>query len=977
MRNDALRTPWTASWIWRAGDRWTVDCHLLARHEFDLPAGVEHASLRIGAFTDYKLLVNGTYIGRGPCQSDPYRYHSFDTIEVAAALRPGRNTIAIVCHNYGIGLHWHLRGPGGLIAQLDVETADGAITVATGSDWRICRATSFAQNSPRMFWASGFMETFLGGESDDRWLLPHFDDGDWEQPEVEALDLATPRGTLIARDIPLLQEFASYPVAVERGEFLLRGVHAVSFDGLIARGDVGLVYARTAVFSPDQLRGTLHLECDDACKLFVNGELVVEQGYDETFARTRIWRALDDYEQLHDGMGPAGFVKPVTLHAGWNSVLVVVDCGPRHWGFTLAFRDPEGAARDLRCKLDGRGGDGWRISGPFASSGLADSLDTVSGLPADMPEASPVLCDPFDYRKVTDYATLMRYEQRRPIVVQHDMNGPLMVRQGEYCVFDLGMVRAGYPSLSLDTHGRTIVDVGYSQILNPDHRIAYSGNGQVKYVDRVVLPGGRRTWQPLQRRTCRYVHISCREGSVTVSASFAALTYPVGDAGVFECSDPQLNRIWEISRYTTHLLMQNGYQDCLRREESTLNHSSFNFTSRAAALCFGDQALARHALRTAIRTQNESGWFQGQGISSPNNDEPTEMLWWVIFLRDYWLYTGDFDFLREVYPAMEDTLRYMAKAVNRHGLLDGRNWPLFRPGQGVYLDDSQLAGPYLGAFAGELAGDNILYYGALRAAADLAHGLNDEARAGLYERKARRVRSGLNERLWDSAAGRFADWRKGEELAAAGHPVFTIAAHYFQVPEGDHIERAFHHLCHDLGLPSEDRPDYPLTTFGFYFYFLEVLYQHDRDDLAYELLRRYYGRWLEAGGTTFGEHFRLSDLAGKARLDSEYEVHAYGTSAHLHFYTHILGVRPESAGFGRAVIAPHPGDLKWAHGAMWTPHGIISIAWELRDDQFRIDVGAPEGVDWTVIPPAGFSGAQVIVNGCAGARGDGTLTEVR
>ena len=409
--------------------------------------------------------------------------------------------------------------------------------------------------------------------------------------------------------------------------------------------------------------------------------------------------------------------------------------------------------------------------------------------------------------------------------------------------------------------------------------------------------------------------------------------------------------------------MQNGYQDCLRREESTLNHNSFNYASRAAALCFGDTAAARHALRAAISTQNESGWFQGQGISAPNNDKPTEMLWWVIFLRDYWQYTADSDFVRETYEAMRAALRYVAKAVSRHGLLDGRNWPLCRQGQGIYLDDAQLSGAYLGYFPGELAGDNILYYGALRAAAELARCMSDEAQADLYERKAARARRGLDERLWDGATGRYADWRKDGRLSDTGHPIFTIAAQYFGVPAEDRVRDVMRYLCDDLGLPTAERPDYPLTTFGFYYYFLDVLFRHGCDDLAYDLLRRYYGRWLEAGATTFGEHFRLADLAGKERLDSEYEVHAYGTSAHLIFYTHILGLRPEAPGFSRAVIAPHPGDLTWARGRMWTRHGPVYVDWTVRGERLTVRIDAPAGVEWTFVRPPGFAREQVQVNG--------------
>ena len=83
-------------------------------------------------------------------------------------------------------------------------------------------------------------------------------------------------------------------------------------------------------------------------------------------------------------------------------------------------------------------------------------------------------------------------------------------------------------------------------------------------------------------------------------------------------ADALLNDIYEASVYTTELLMQHGYQDCLKREQGTLNTSSFNYASRAAACAFGDYALARKTLRLALQTRNETGWFDSHGLSSPN-----------------------------------------------------------------------------------------------------------------------------------------------------------------------------------------------------------------------------------------------------------------------------------------------------------------------------------------------------------------------
>ena len=185
------------------------------------------------------------------------------------------------------------------------------------------------------------------------------------------------------------------------------------------------------------------------------------------------------------------------------------------------------------------------------------------------------------------------------------------------------------------------------------------------------------------------------------------------------------------------------------------------------------------------------------------------------------------------------------------------------------------------------------------------------------------------------------------------------------------------YLTDELGLPTAE-PGYPLGTFGYYYYFLEVLFRHGRDDLAYELLRRYYGAWVRAGAphdlqtgrgvpgagaTTFGEHFSLSHLAGRTSIPYEYEVHAYGTSAHLHFYNNILGVRPLEPGFRRLRIAPQPGDLQWARGQLATPLGTVRVAWQVEEGAFALNVELPETCAYEVEPPARYARCQVRVNG--------------
>lgn len=966
---------WKASWIWLHQAEWSVNCYVLTRKVFTLDSSPKTATLRISAYSDYVLYLNGRLLGRGPEWNDA-DLQSYDVYDIRAALHQGSNIIAIVAHNYGIGTHWSPRGRGALIAQIDVD--DGALTVASDSTWKMRRGEAWISTSPRMFWSAGFLETFDFNRWDPAWIEARYDDSGWDVPQIIGRPPVKPWSNLSRRQIPLLDVIPVSSTAIETGRLALRPLHAVRFHNILPAGRTGIVYAATSMLASEPRDIALRVECDDAFRLFVNGEQVAYQGYSEEFSRTRLWRGKDEYDQVHFGMGEVQYgtgneaivygqrrAAHVRLQTGANHILVVVDHGTAGWGLLLDVADP---STDMPVNLAfgaGAGREGkWSLFGPFDSTGFNDSLDHVESRVEALKSSESTAYYPFDYTHPTDYATLMAGERRRgrPAVTPNDV----VLNEGDYAIFDLGNIYAGYPRIEVESRSPgAILDVGYSQILTPDRRVLLASYGTIRYVDRLLLRQGTQEWQAIERRTGRYLHVSCRAGRRVKlrSASFDSTRYPTHVVGSFQSSDRLLNDIWKTSVYTTQLVMQQGYQDCLKREQGTLNTSSFNYASKAAAYSFGDYALARKTLRQAIRTQDRSGWFDSHGSSSPNSDEPSLCLWWAIWLADYYLVSGDTAFVQEVFDALEDNIRYWNKGINRFGLIEGRNRPTIARGETVYMDDGTNNGRYKGNFDGELIGLNIVYFAALRSAGFLASELGRKEASASYERRANRVRKSVDARFWDAQRQLYRDWRLDDELAPTHNAIFQIAMLHFGLVADERAARLVSYLTDEVGPPTEQKADYPLSTFGFYHYFLEVLYRNGASQAALDVTRRFYGRWLELGATTFGEIFKVSDYKGKSGLDTEYEVHAYGTSALAHFYTNILGIRPLLAGFRKVAIAPRPGDLSWAAGQMATPRGLVKVAWKVSDGRFELEVSLPDEMPFEVQKPAGFAHYQVQVNG--------------
>lgn len=959
---DPSEPSWSASWIWLQGEAYSVNVHLQARKEFNVSNPGKQARLRISAYSDYIVYINGQRVGRGPEWNDP-EYQTYDVYDVGRFLVSGRNVIGVVAHNYGIGTHWSRRNRGGLIAQLDF---DGSESIGTDATWKIERGDAWLNNSPRIFWSAGFLETFDFRRYDSAWLRPGFDSTSWHTPEVLGRPPVSPWIRLLRRQIPLLKETLVPASGIETGHSKLPSVHAVRFDKILPAGQSGIVYAETTLQLEQDREVDFHIECDDAFRFFLNGEQRASFGYDETFARTRLWNGEDVYDQAHYGMSSIQYADhSATLHLkkGSNRLLVAVDQDVAGWGFLLLFRDRKThVPLDIEFGSETPADRTWKLAGPYATTGLSNSLDDVKHDLTSLHPRATVTYSPFEHSGVTDYAALMDAEERSGSPLTMDR---VTLNEGEYAIFDFAKIRTGFPEIEVTSSNEGVLDIGYTEVLTPDRRVRLAAYGSMRYVDRIIVKKGAQVWQPYDRRTARYLHISCRRGqSIQISVhGVSAIGYPVTLQASFESSDPMLNRIWATSVYTAELVMQQGYQDCLKREQGTLNTSSFNYTSKGAAYSFGDFALARKNILQALRTQDRTGWFDSHGVSSPNSDEPTECLWWAVWLKDYYQLSGDEVLVRELFSGLENNLRFFTKGINHFGLIEGGNQPIAWRGQGIYIDDAAEEGNYNGLFPGELLGMNQLYSAALHSAAYLARELNLADRAGLYERYAARVDHSIEDRFWDPGAQLYRDWRLKAELATTHHPIFQITALYFDSLAPERRERLLRYLTDELGFPTKDRAAYPLTTFGYYYYFLDVLFRSGRDAEALELMRTVYGRWLELGTTTFGEFFRPAELKGKTQIDYEYEVHAYGVSALAHFYTNILGIRPAEPGFRKIAIAPHPGRLKWARGKVSTPKGPVTVSWKAESGVFNLEAQVPNGCAFELRVPEGFSRYRLSMNG--------------
>ncbi|MEP6755834.1 MAG: family 78 glycoside hydrolase catalytic domain [Chthonomonadales bacterium] len=198
----------SARWIWSDNLTDVRDAYRLFRKTFTIKSRPKQALLKITADSEYRLFVNGAYVGRGPAPNPP-SYICLDEQDVSKYLTSGTNTIAVIAYHLGIPSFPRVQGRAGLFASLSLP--DGP--VVTDATWK----TSKAWWTPSDIKFSPFREyceTLVGADEPTGWTTSKFKDAGW-QSAVELGPAGTAPWThFVDRDIPFPMHRAATPTAV-------------------------------------------------------------------------------------------------------------------------------------------------------------------------------------------------------------------------------------------------------------------------------------------------------------------------------------------------------------------------------------------------------------------------------------------------------------------------------------------------------------------------------------------------------------------------------------------------------------------------------------------------------------------------------------------------------------------------------------------------------------------------------------------
>ena len=415
-------------------------------------------------------------------------------------------------------------------------------------------------------------------------------------------------------------------------------------------------------------------------------------------------------------------------------------------------------------------------------------------------------------------------------------------------------------------------------------------------------------------RAMRYALVECVGDISMESVTMQSEMKEAAWRGSFECSDTLLNRIWQVGAYTLHLTDREVMIEGIKRDRWMWSGDAIQ-SYLMNYYVFFDAPVVRRTI-WALRGKDP--------VKQHINTILDYTFFWFNSVYDYYLYTGDTRFVRQIYPRMKTLMDYVQGRLNGRSMVEGQQ------GDWVFVDWS----PKEMSKDGELAFEQIVYLRSLQTMQQCARLTGNPDDERLYGRAAEHLCSQIVPTFWSQDKGALVHHtRRGAQQPGE----ITRYANIFAVLY-DLLDEAQRRSV--LSNVLENDSVMQITTPYMRFYELEALCALGRQRQVMGEMRSYWGGMLAQGATTFWETYDPKEgypqrLAMYGNRYGKSLCHAWGASPVYLLGKYYLGIRPTKPGYTEWECRPCLGDLKWMKGDVPTPYGNIHV--EMTRSQIIID----------------------------------------
>ncbi|MDB5246087.1 MAG: alpha-L-rhamnosidase [Segetibacter sp.] len=400
----------------------------------------------------------------------------------------------------------------------------------------------------------------------------------------------------------------------------------------------------------------------------------------------------------------------------------------------------------------------------------------------------------------------------------------------------------------------------------------------------------------------RYVNVQLDGGVSLDSVSMLYEYLPVEDRGSFRCSDEQVNKIYDVAKYTFHLNTREFFIDGIKRDRWIWSGDAYQSYLMNYYLFFDSPSVTRTLL--ALRGKDP--------VTSHINTIMDYSFYWFLGIYDYYQYTGDKNFIKQFYPRMQSLMEYCLSRRNKNGMMEGL------AGDWVFIDWAEGLSK-----KGEVSFEQLLLCRSLEAMAISAGVANDAAGATRYQQLATDLKSKIFAAYWNESKQALVHSRvdgKPTENVTRYANMFAIFFNYLNDAQKLGVKQ---------NVLLNDKVQ-KITTPYMRFYELEALCAMGEQPYVLKEMKDYWGGMLNLGATSFWEEYNPSKKGAEhyAMYGREFGkslCHAWGASPIYLLGKYYLGVKPTAPGYETYVVEPALGGLQWMRGTVPTPNGEISL----------------------------------------------------
>lgn len=429
---------------------------------------------------------------------------------------------------------------------------------------------------------------------------------------------------------------------------------------------------------------------------------------------------------------------------------------------------------------------------------------------------------------------------------------------------------------------------------------------------------GNGTYIMDNSKAFRYVYVAgegaADYGEVSMLYEYAPEEY----RGQFSCNDEELNRIWNVGAYTMHLTTREFFIDGIKRDRWVWSGDAIQSYLMNYYLFFDSDCVKRTIW--LLRGKDP--------VTSHINTIMDYTFYWFQSVYDYYMYTGDRDFLVQLYPRMKSLMAYVLGRTDADGMVEGM------AGDWVFID---WADGYLSK-KGQLSFEQVLFCKSLETMALCAGLTGEKSDENLYHGLFSALRSKLIPHFWNKQRKALVhaveNGKQSDEVTRYAN-MFAVLFDYLSPSQKTEVRNSI--LKNDRILK--------ITTPYMRFYELEALCALGDRDMVMKEMKSYWGGMLKEGATTFWEKYNPSEkkeqhLAMYGRPYGKSLCHAWGASPIYLLGKYYLGVRPVKPGYEEFAISPSLGGLKWIKGDVPVPGGKIHVYMDKRIIEVSADKGS-------------------------------------